>query len=383
MLFITNIFLDTNSGGTFASRAFANAFAELADECYLLYPDRDTNITGFIHSKYQFKGVLNKYSKLKKIYDIYLGKIHRFYRIGIQVVESFQPDLVVFDNSRCSADLIKMIKKLNIKIITIHHNYEIEYYLGTPPSILWRLPFMYFMKRAENNAVNFSDLNLTLTDQDTILLRRNYDKKGIAKFAKIGCFESKYIEYKPFQQRNHDNLNFIITGSLDSYQTEVALIPFLEDLYPLLLKKYPKSNLIITGSNPSARLKNTCKSFSNIQIISNPINIDLIIDNADIYLCPISVGGGMKLRILDGLKSGIPILAHNVSERGYDEFKELGMLFSYSDKESFILSLDELIKKHKCERFLGEKIVEKYQLTFSFLSGIERLKNILKTNNIF
>ena len=70
---------------------------------------------------------------------------------------------------------LKIISYLHVrKVITIHHNYEMEYYKGTPPNILWRIPLLHFMRKAERSAVLLSDLNLTLTTQDTSLLEHTY-----------------------------------------------------------------------------------------------------------------------------------------------------------------------------------------------------------------
>ena len=329
LLFITNHFLDVNSGGTFASRAFANAFAELSEQCILLYPDRNTDISQHIHFKYVKKGVLNDKSNFRKLLDFYLGRIHRYSKQALFVIKEFQPDLVVFDNSRCSAGLIKKLKKLDIKVITIHHNFEMQYYKGTPPSIFWRIPFMLYMKNTEEKSIKFSDLNLALTSQDIKLLRSNYKHVDNASFEKIGCFESEFNNFKDVVEKRQTQLTFVITGSLSSYQTEVSLLKFLEKFYPIILKNYPESRLVIAGNNPSVKIKNLCLKFQNIVLIPNPDSIQTIMNMSDIYICPISVGGGMKLRIMEGLKAGLPVLSHTVSERGYDEFKNLNVFFSY------------------------------------------------------
>lgn len=41
ILYITHHYLSDNGGGTFASRAYINAFAEIADEMTLLYPVKE------------------------------------------------------------------------------------------------------------------------------------------------------------------------------------------------------------------------------------------------------------------------------------------------------------------------------------------------------
>ena len=57
VLFFTHHYLDDNSGGSFASRAYINAFTEIADTCMLMYPDRGIPVSDFIHNKCILKGV--------------------------------------------------------------------------------------------------------------------------------------------------------------------------------------------------------------------------------------------------------------------------------------------------------------------------------------
>jgi glycosyltransferase involved in cell wall biosynthesis len=105
-----------------------------------------------------------------------------------------------------------------------------------------------------------------------------------------------------------------------------------------------------------------------------------VINKADIYLCPVFVGGGLKLRVMDGLQQGLPALVHEVSARGYDEFEKAGVLFSYNDKQSFEESLTKIVeitKKHKIKK---EDIRKLYQVNFSFEEGVKRVKKILEQN---
>jgi glycosyltransferase involved in cell wall biosynthesis len=384
VLFITNHYLDSNGGGSFASRAYANAFGEIAETCVLLYPDRGKDISPFIHEKYILKGISNGNSKIRKLFDIYRGRIHRFYKVIPAEVKEFQPDLVVFDNSRCSAGLIQHINLLGIKVIVVHHNYEMEYHRGEPPNIFWRIPFMHYVKKAEMNAVQKSDLNLTLTMQDANLLRMNYDVNNQAKFELIGCFESRKKKDLTFYKdtaKNNKNICIAITGTLSDLQTEDSLIPFLNSYYPLLLKIIPNSILIIAGKDPSNKIINICSKYtSSIKLIPNPDDIEEITKQADIYLCPICIGGGLKLRIMDGLKAGLPILTHKISGRGYEEFQNAGFMITYDDSESFEKGLIKLLWDIEEGVMPKRRIQNFFDSKFSFNSGVEKLRKILIRN---
>jgi len=97
---------------------------------------------------------------------------------------------------------------------------------------------------------------------------------------------------------------------------------------------------------------------------------------ADYYICPTSLGGGLKLRIMDGLQWGLPVVTHAVSARGYDAFKDAGCLFAYSNQEEFADALRCL----KSTIFDKKQVQTLYNSIFSFGAGVDRLKNILKKN---
>jgi len=388
VLFITHHSLDDNSGGSFASRAYINAFSEIADSCMLLYPDEGISVAKFINKKCILKGIKYERSNVGKVIDYYRGRIHRYTEVLIPQIHEFNPDIVVFDNSRTSAGMLKRIKKPGLKIITIHHNYEIEYYRGTKQFIAWRYPFMYYMKEAESTAVLFSDLNLTLTEQDKSLLQKNYDPLKTKKIEKLGSFES--ASFPPSKNTNDKNkiltikpdLCFAITGTLSSYQTEVSVMPFLENEYPELLKLLPDSKLIIAGHHPSNKMKNACAKYPSVRLIADPEDMEKIMIQADVYICPTCVGGGLKLRIMDGLKAGMPVLTHAVSARGYDEFCKANIMFVYDSKESFRESMNKLLIELNKGDLNNVLIKNLYNSEFSFESGVKRLKEILNQNNL-
>jgi len=389
VLFFTHHYLDDNSGGSFASRAYINAFSEIADTCMLMYPDRGIPISDFIHKKCILKGIKDEHNKVQKVIDIYRGHIHRYAEVMVPQINEFKPDVVVFDNSRTSAGMLEKVKMLGVKTVIIHHNYEMEYYRGTKPFIAWRLPFMHYMEKAERAAVQCGDLNLTLTDEDTNLLQTHYDSSHLSKIARLGTFESMpeqstrsdEVEIPPKISKN--NLCFAITGTLGSYQTEVSLIPFLEEYYPELLKSLPDSKLIIAGRNPSIKVINACAKYPSVKLMANPKDMQVVIANADVYICPTCVGGGLKLRVMDGLKAGLPVLTHAVSARGYDEFRKANCLFVYHDKNSFGVGLQELLQAMTEGGLDISSIKNTYKSIFSFEAGVHRLRKILTENKLF
>lgn len=368
-LFITLSFLNGNGGGIYASRTHINLFSEISKSMTLLYPyKKGKESEGINVNKIEMIPIEDYRSKFKKGIDLCLGKVHRFINIAKKYANPKLYNLVVFDSSVVSSGLISIFKECGIKTITIHHNYQIEYLLGDC-SFITLIPNLFWTWIYERQAVKNSNLNITLTNQDCELLAKHYDKN--AKYSVLGVFEYQRKDY-PFVENRKRRNKFIITGSLATKQTEDSLILWINNYYPILKKIIPDSELTIAGRNPSEKLKDAIIS-AGIKLIASPPDMFSILIEHDYYICPTDRGGGLKLRIMDGFKAGLPVLSHNISARGYEKLIEEGILYQYDNIETFargIQSLSEIT-------FLHEEIQKKYISQYNFDKGIAKLRSII------
>ncbi len=371
LLFITHHYLTNNSGGAFASRAYINAFAEVADEMTLLYPVRDgQNLFVGINTKIETIPVAYGIPKWKKLIHLITGRVHRYYITAEKFLNERKVDIAVFDTSIVTYKLIRRFKALGCKTVVIHHNYQYEYFRDNTRGLL-RWFTLYWCRKYEQEAVREADINLTLTSQDVDLLANNYNNGDKSKFKVLGTFEYCRKPLKPITD-SVNQTRFVITGSLSSRQTYLSLESWIRDFYPLLKSVFSESTLTVAGKDPSAELVNICQS-QGIRIIASPPNMDDILREADYYICPTSLGGGLKLRIMDGLQWGLPVITHAVSARGYDTFKDVGCLLAYSNKEEFT----EALKRLKTTDFDKRQVQILYNSFFSFDAGVARVRFVL------
>ena len=376
VLIITRHFLDQNAGGPNASKAFITALIEIYKQCTLIYPEHNNkNSCNYIPVHVKALPCYDNRSLIKKGIDIYRGRLHRFMEFVKSHLQQNQYDLVVIDHSLTGAEIIDIVRKTKMKIITIHHNVESKYVKDNLPNCLYRIPYIYFSNKAEKDCLKYSDLNLTLTEIDT---KYFIDKFNVnpSKIKNIGVFEMKNATTIPpvfsFKERSHNPI-LVISGSLNFPQSEKPIINFINHYYCLLLKKYPDCKLIITGRNPSKKLISICLKYPTIQLIPNPKSMSDVISLGNIYICPIYAGSGIKLRIMDGLRRGLPILSHEISANGYESIEKAGYLFKYNTPETFINSFSIMYNQN----FEAEKIYETFINYFSYNSGKERIRKIL------
>lgn len=376
ILFITLHYLNGVGGGVFATRAFINAFAEIFNgNITLLYPETANHTIEGIDSRVKCIPIYDNAPKLTKGLKILTGHVHRYYSVLKEILRDSRYDLVVFDNSRVSFKMIDIVHAHGTKAITIHHNCEIEYNRDNSSTLIKPI-LLYWTKKYESQAVRKSDINLVLTPEDRNLLIEKYSLSSeISNNIKIlGVFESEQYTLPKIKETSQSLSinNFIITGNLGARQSNNSLTKWLIEYYPSLKLIFPDAKLTIAGKNPSEDLNRLCKRL-NIDLIASPISMSPLLEKADAYICPTSLGGGLKLRIMDGLKHGLPVITHSVSARGYHDFIEQGCVIPYDSVESFVAACEK-IKKTPYNK---EDIQKLYSNIFSFQSGCERLSELL------
>jgi len=313
-------------------------------------------------------------SRIEKWKSVFTGYMNRYVPYTKKWLKEHPQkyDYVVFDHSNISGALVGHVKALGIKTITIHHNYEKEYFSDNNHG-LYKLLFLHHVVRWERIAYRYSDLNLFLTRQDMAMFRRVYGLEQGMSFVG-GAFEYKNYSAPQVYSRLEKELTFVITGSLSNYQTTDAVGYFFSELYRYLPDD---CRVIIAGRNPTKKVLDLCGMYKNVRVIPNPVDMDEVVSQADIYICATRIGGGLKLRVMDGLKNGIPVITHACSARGFDAFENEPVFKVFDSPKEFESGLKDLIALCESGNYGKERIKEIYRNHFSFESGLERLKQSL------
>lgn len=249
-------------------------------------------------------------------------------------------DYCIFDHNSIAGSLVDLCKKRKVKTIVLNHNCELEYFRDNNSKLKNKL-LLPSVRKNEKNAYLKCDYNIFLTEEDKEVFQQIY---GTSKTHSIvgGCFLNRNETIEPnITPFNTENPRIVISGTIGNVQNLDGINYFLDKLYPTLPHNV---QIIIAGKNPPAVLINRIKHYPNIQIIPNPKDILSIIRTCDIFLCPTRLGGGMKLRIMDGLRCCLPVLTHKVSARGYKAFERKGYLYQFENEQEFSNAFHQLIK---------------------------------------
>ena len=370
VLIVTYNYLSGFGGGVYGARAYINAFAALYDDVTLLYPARyKGELLSGIDQRVRGIEVVDHASKLSKAVRLVVRGIpHRFEKPFKELLERESFELVVFQNSKCSTGLIGLARAAGARIVVQHDNFEWEYTRdNTAP---WMRPFLLPpVARTEREAVYEADINLALTPADADLLVRRYGKGMKGRMELLYTFEFRPLpDCLPIAVARPV---FVITGNLGAMQTRDSLLPWLKEYFPLLKRIVPEAELIVAGKDAGEDLRQTLGRLG-IELVDTPPDMSVVLDRARYYICPVDRGGGVKLRVMDGLRAGMPALVHRVSARGYESLEGLSV-FAYESPDSFVNALRLMMDSPETT----EDRQAAYRARFAFASGVERLRKIL------
>ena len=371
-------------GGCYASAAYLNAFSEIFKEYEIdlfLCKEYIASINEYDLERFSINAVIER-SLFSKLFSFITGRLHRHTSAVRKILaKNSSYDYCVFDHSSISGTLVKHINSLGIKTITIHHNYEPNYFKDNSSNLILRNLIYYQVVNNERIAFKYSKYNFFLTNEDYNTFVKAYGDIG-KNSSIIGSFEKANVSCLNKKQYinvlNVDNLKIVISGSLSNRQNIDGIRYFFEVLYSSIPNEF---EIIIAGKNPTLEIVNLVQKFDNVKLICNPENMDYIIQLADIYLCPARLGSGIKIRVMDGLRIGLPVISHKVSSRGYEIFEKDDFLRSFSTKEEFESQLYALKDSFQSKKVNHNKIQNLYLNNFSFDSGVARLKLAIGIRN--
>lgn len=128
---------------------------------------------------------------------------------------------------------------------------------------------------------------------------------------------------------------FIFIGLLSIAHNHDGLMSFLEDGMPRLLELQPNAVLHVVGRGASGELAERCASFGEHVILHGFVpDLDEVLESKCALVNPLRFGSGVKIKTLDALGRGIPVVASSFGAEGVTSISVPGLLIVAGAKEA-------------------------------------------------
>jgi polysaccharide biosynthesis protein PslH len=94
---------------------------------------------------------------------------------------------------------------------------------------------------------------------------------------------------------------------------------FCNNIFPLILKKIHDARLFIVGNSPTPEIQALATHSNNTIVVTGYVSsLYLFYKTAKVVVCPLRIGGGIKVKILEALRAGKAIVSTSVGAQGLD-----------------------------------------------------------------
>lgn len=194
----------------------------------------------------------------------------------------------------------------------------------------------------------------------------------IDELAKIGVDRDKlkptyhlgedFLLERPDLEFDQTEKALLFVGTLTWEANVDGLIWFLDEIYPLVLKNHPDIHFYIVGKNPDQRLISRAQKFDSVELTGFVEDLEPYFKKARAFVIPLRFGSGIKVKLLNAMYRGIPIVTTPIGTEGLEVVSGRDLFCTQSEKEqgAAITTLIESKSKWESLRNHSREIAKNY-----------------------
>ena len=287
-----------------------------------------------------------------------------------------------FDLDIVSQKSLEIIERINIDLFFCDHIYLAQ---NIPPGIESRIPvipnnedhaFTYYYRLARSNdfvralyaglqwrkilkyeieIYKKYGIDLTTSEKEKELLLAHENNLNI-KVIPNGVDLDYYF---PVERKNFTP-NVVFVAWYKYFPNEQAVLNFVKNVFPLVKKQKKDFKFYVVGKEPPGSFSQL--GYENDVIITGEVeDVRPYIANADAVVIPLSIGGGTRLKVLEAMGMGKPVISTTLGAEGLNAAHKENILIADDPKQfaDYIIRLIDDIDYNKKLSLNGRTFVEK------------------------
>ena len=168
--------------------------------------------------------------------------------------------------------------------------------------------------------------------------------------------------------------HLIYIGSMDWYPNEDAVGFFADEVLPLIQEKVSNVTFSIVGGNPSARVRKLAER-EGVVVTGRVPEIKPYFAEATVFVVPLRIGSGTRLKILEALAMGKAIVSTTVGAEGLD-LRDGEEIFIADEPTAFADAVTRLLMDSELRRRIGENGRARVEQDYDWRSIGEKLHGV-------
>lgn len=279
-------------------------------------------------------------------------------------------DIVVFDFPHAA---ILAPQNIYLPSVLFTHNVEAEIFQrhrevaqGFFRKYIWNNQYKKMFSYEKSIMTKFDSI-IAVSDRDKKTFVNDYGTRNV-HVIQTGV-DLEYFEYNIPSESN----NIVFTGSMDWMANIDGIEFFLEEIWPLVKEREPEAKMTVVGRNPPSHLVERARTgwkFTNFVDDVRPY-----MKEAGIYVIPLRVGGGTRLKVFEAMASGCPVVSTTIGVEGLPLIE--GEHYLRADApEKIAESIVKLMKNKELRYELSRKARQHVEDNFSFKRASAQFEKI-------
>ena len=172
------------------------------------------------------------------------------------------------------------------------------------PALTW-----FKIKRYISRLIRSYQLCTVVSERERDLFVRNFPDYAGAVEVVPNCIEMDQYHYNRAEPKPDQ---IVFSGSFKYRAKYDAMLWFVGGVFPLILERKPDVRLIITGDHENLPLPGV----TNVMLAGHVTDIKSLISSSSVSVAPLRVGGGTRLKILEAMALGTPVVATSKGAEG-------------------------------------------------------------------
>lgn len=265
-----------------------------------------------------------------------------------------------------------------IPTVLTHHNIEsqlMERRAGAENGLLARM----YLRRETRKLLTYEaemsgmfDVNVFVaqTDEQTLMGR----VPGLHTAIVPNGVDIEY--FTPNQGKDWPAL--VYTGGMNMFANRDAVLFFLGEIWPLIRNQVPDVRFFVVGQDPPKELLELAARDPQVIVTGYVNDVRPLVWDATVYVVPLRVGGGTRLKVLDAMAMGKAMVSTSIGCEGLEVRPDEHLLVAdspeqFSDKTVKLLrdpsrrgtlgrNARELVEQRYSWRMIGGQLLEAYRL---------------------
>ena len=156
----------------------------------------------------------------------------------------------------------------------------------------------------------------------------------------------------------------VFIGRIDGYANLSAARWLRDEIWPLIEAGGSGRTLGIAGRNPPEDIVAWGRSSDSVEVTGFVDDVRTAFDEAEVFVCPIYQGGGTRLKILDAMAMGLPIVSHSMAIEGLDINPGEHVLVA-DDARGIASAVERLLSDPALRERMGNAALERVDALYS------------------